>query len=209
MDGQRFDSWTQGLTATRTRRQALKGAVALALGGALGRFAAPEAALAAQRRTFICPWSEADRGGFQPGNACAQSFRPQRDGLLSKVTVKISNMVSTDADYVVKIVRVDDAGNLGATLAEKTAPFEQVEAGDTVLTAAFAKREAPKLVTSKKYAVVVARPDAPSNGTALYVFVRSNDACPKSDFYTVNPNTGEFAKSAGAFDLVFTAFVYA
>jgi hypothetical protein len=169
MDGTRFDDIARSLTANRTRRQAMKGAVAPALGGTVSRLASP-AAVAASRAVVRCRYDDATKTGYDIAGRHAQTFKATQTGKLSEVKVWIdhrnepaNNFVG---DYVAKIARVNEAGvpDDTAPLAEKAISDDEFVGGDRLLTFSFGDA-APTVRKGKRYAVVTSRsvcPDSPA-----------------------------------------------
>ena len=161
MDGTRFDDIARSLTANRTRRQAMKGAVALALGGTVRWLAAP-AAVAASRAVVRCRYDDETKTLFDISGRHAQTFKATQTGKLSEVKVWISHILDPATnrvgDYVARIAHVDEAGvpDDAMPLAEKVIADDNLMPGEHPITFSFGGA-APKVRKGKRYAVVISR----------------------------------------------------
>ena len=142
MDGTRFDDIARALTANRTRRQAVKDAVALALGGTVRWLAAP-AAVAASRAVVRCRYDDETKTLFDISGRHAQTFKATQTGKLSEVKVWISHILDPATnrvgDYVARIARVNEAGvpDDAMPLAEKVIADDDLMPGEHPITFSF------------------------------------------------------------------------
>ena len=209
MDGTRFDDIARSLTANRTRRQAMKGAVALALGGTASRLAAPTEA-AARKAVVRCRYDDVTKTLFDISGRHAQTFKATQTGKLSEVKVWISHRIAPAenrvGDYVARIARVNEAGipDDATPLAEKVIPDDNLLPGELPITFSFGGA-APTVRNGKRYAVVISR----SGGRFDQVHrqVPDGDPCPGSVLYTNSSATGGTFNKVDAIDMVFTAVI--
>lgn len=211
MDRTRFADLARSLAAHRTRRQAVRSAGALALAGALGRLATPEAARAAIRRTARCPLGKqgADNTNFEATDSThAQTFKPKMTGKLKRVKLVVDdNPSQTTGDDVVRIHPRDasDTPDLTTVLAETTVPSAGLSAGQTTITATFAGSTAPKLKATTQYAVAVSLTNS-SRWFLVHRVHNEQDSCPTSHLWFT---LGSAFVTSEAYDLVFAVFVAA
>ena len=204
MDGQRFDSWTRSLNANRTRRHALKGAVALALGGVVGGHAAPAAA-AVLKATVRCRHDEATKTTFNTSGRHAQTFKAPVTGTLSEVTVRISHRWESTGDYVAQIVATDESGAPTAkVLAQKAVPCDQLLGGEQPVRFAFGGGAAT-VRKGRRYAVVIGHPGGVLD--LVHRHTPGGDPCPGSVLFTNFSATGGTFHQNDGTDMVFTAVI--
>jgi hypothetical protein len=210
MDGTRFDDITRSLAVNRTRRQVMKGAAALALGGMVARLAAP-AAMAARKAVVRCRYDETTITGSDYVGRHAQVFKATQTGKLSEVKVRINHRSEPagglSGDYVAKIARVDAAGVPDDTtpLAEKSFPEAELLTIEQTITFSFGGA-APKVRKGKRYAIVISRPE----GGRLVLMERQiidGDPCPGSVLYANSSATGGTFLRSDDMDMVFTAVI--
>lgn len=211
MHGSRFDDLARSLTANRTRRQALTGALALTLGGLAGRPAAPvSAALSKKRIRCAYPTDPAEQTNFDISGRHAQTFEATETGKLSEVTVWVNHRSEAGGfagDYVAQIVRTDAAGAPVATavLAEKVFSEDGLLTTEQPITFRFGGGTAAEVRQGRRYAVIIGR----SGGRFAQVHRRipDGDPCPGSDLYqNTSPTGGTFLK-VDSIDMVFRTVI--